>query len=62
MNAPSLKAGDRIKAFHPRMMGVVKEGTVERVGRSYLHVNFGSILGGTVQVPYAHFVEKIENA
>lgn len=47
-------AGQEVAAFHPRMFGVVKTGTVVTVGRQYLHVDFGELLGGTFKVPYKH--------
>ncbi len=42
--------GDRVRAFHPRMFGVVKVGTVRVVGRKYIHVDFGDMLGGTFKL------------
>jgi hypothetical protein len=35
------KIGDEVKAFDPRTLGVVKTGRVVKVGRTYLHVDFG---------------------
>ena len=44
------KAGDTVRAFHPGMFGVVKEGTVAKVGRKYLYVDFGQLLGGVIRI------------
>ncbi len=46
----TFKAGDRVKAFHPGMLGVVKHGFVVSVGRTYARIEFGSLLGGTWKV------------
>lgn len=35
------RAGETVRAFDPRTLGVVKEGTVVKVGRKYLTVDFG---------------------
>ena len=51
------KVGERVKAFHPQMMGVVKEGTVVGRGSKYVRVDFGELLGGIKRVPHAHVVE-----
>lgn len=45
-----MKAGDEVKAFHPREFGVVREGRIVKVGRKYVHIDFGSIRGGTFKV------------
>jgi hypothetical protein len=50
--------GDTVRAFHPRRMGVVNTGTVVKVGRKYVHVDFGELLGGTFRVSPEHIVEK----
>jgi hypothetical protein len=51
------QAGDTVKAFHPRMFGVVCHGTVALVGRKWLHVDFGTIRGGTFKIVAADVVE-----
>jgi len=35
-----LQKGDEVKFFHPGMMGVIKEGTVEKIGSKYIYVNW----------------------
>lgn len=50
MNLSEIHVGDRVAAFHPQMLGVVKEGVVVKVGRTWVHVNFGALLGGVVRV------------
>lgn len=44
------KVGDNVQAFHPRTLGVIHYGTVTKVGRTYLTVDFGSLLGGAFRV------------
>lgn len=50
MDKATLKVGDRVKAFHPARFGVVNTGTVVTVGRKWIHVDFGSMLGGVYKV------------
>jgi hypothetical protein len=52
------KKGDVVKAFHPGMFGVVKTGTVSKVGSVYLYIDFGELLGGVKRVRYQHVVGK----
>lgn len=54
-----LLKGTRVRAFHPGMFGVVKEGEVVKVGSKYAHVDFGEMLGGIKRVPMTHVVERI---
>lgn len=35
------RVGETVRAFEPRTLGVVKEGTVLKVGRKYLTIDFG---------------------
>jgi hypothetical protein len=44
----SIHGGHWVRAFHPRMFGVIVYGTVERVykGGNYYLVDFGPIHGG----------------
>ena len=35
-----LKKGDEVKFFHPGMMGVIKTGTVEKIGSKYIYVKW----------------------
>lgn len=42
------RVGEQVRAFDPRTLGVVKVGTVTRIGRKYVTVDFG--LSGSVRV------------
>ncbi len=42
------RVGETVRAFDPRTMGVVKQGTVTKIGRKYLTIDFG--LSGTCKV------------
>jgi len=44
------RIGQEIRAFHPRMLGVVLPCTIVRIGRKYLSVDFGEIRGGTFRI------------
>lgn len=35
-----IKVGDEISFFHPGMMGVIKQGTVTKIGSKYIYVNW----------------------
>jgi hypothetical protein len=35
-----LKVGDEVKFFHPGMMGVIKDGEVEKIGSKYIYVKW----------------------
>ena len=50
--------GDNVQAFHPRMLGVVLYGTVTKVGRKYLTVDFGSLRGGAFRVTVADVTQN----
>lgn len=39
--ATDIRVGDRVRAFDPRTLGVVKHGEVLRVGRVRVHIDFG---------------------
>lgn len=57
------KPGDRVRAFHPQMVGVVKEGTVEAVYHNCLMIDFGQLLGGIYSVKNDHvIVEETDGA
>lgn len=56
----SLHVGDRVRAFHPRTLGVVLQPTVAKVGRKYVHCDFGSMWGGTFAVAPVHVIEIVE--
>ena len=45
-----VKAGDVVGAFHPRRFGVVNTGRVVKVGSKWLHIDFGTLFGGTYKV------------
>lgn len=51
-----IKVGERVRAFHPGMFGVVKEGEVTKVGSVYLYIDFGELLGGVRRVRFEHVV------
>jgi hypothetical protein len=51
--------GHRVRAFHPRRFGVVNTGEVVKIGRKWLYVDFGPLLGGTFKVSPAHVVERM---
>lgn len=53
----SVSEGDSVRAFHPREMGVVRDGTVVKVGRNYVHVDFGELRGGVFRVAPKYIVE-----
>jgi hypothetical protein len=53
----TISKGDTVKAFHPRMFGVVKTGTVVGIGPKWARIDFGELLGGVFHVPRAHIVE-----
>lgn len=55
----AIKVGERVKAFHPGTLGVVKEGEVAKVGSVYVYVDFGELLGGVKRVRYEDVVEKV---
>lgn len=48
--------GDTVRAFHPRMLGVIVYGTVVSVGRIYVRVDFGPIHGGKFNVRFRDIV------
>lgn len=52
------RVGDVVRAFHPGMFGVVKVGTVTKVGSVYLYIDFGELLGGVRRVQYKYVVGK----
>jgi len=53
-----IKNGYRVRAFDPRTLGVIKEGSVLNVGRKYARIDFG--LTGPTRVRLADVVEVIE--
>jgi hypothetical protein len=50
-----LKVGQLVKAFHPRTMGVVYHGRIEKVGWKYVHIDFG--IWGLHKVIPGHIVD-----
>jgi hypothetical protein len=40
-----LTVGTTVKAFYPGMVGVVKEGTITKIGSKYIYIDFGDLLG-----------------
>lgn len=55
----SVRKGDRVRVFHPRMFGVIKEGVVDTVGTKYVWIDFGALNGGLFRVTPKHVVEVI---
>lgn len=56
---PSYANGERVRAFHPRKLGVVNHGAVVKTGRKYVHVDFGALNGGTFKVAFRDIVERV---
>lgn len=52
------RVGEVVRAFHPGMLGVVKEGRIARIGSVYLYIDFGDLLGGVKRVAYKHVVGR----
>jgi hypothetical protein len=52
------QVGERVKAFHPRMVGVVKEGTITSINRKSVRIDFGPLLGGIRPVSPQDIVER----
>ncbi len=50
MSSMEIYEGNTVRAFHPAMFGVVRTGTVRKVGWRWIHVDFGVIYGGTFKV------------
>jgi hypothetical protein len=50
------RVGERVRAFHPGMLGVVKTGTVIKVGRKYAQIDFGPLADGVRAVPFKYIV------
>jgi hypothetical protein len=44
----TLSVGQRVRAFDPRTLGVIKHGTITAIGRKYVTVDFG--LSGSVKL------------
>lgn len=44
------KVGDNVQVFNPRKFGVVDYARVVKVGRKWLHVDFGPLAGGIQRV------------
>ena len=56
----ALRVGATVRAFHPRRLGVVNTGTVTVVGRKYVTVDFGELLGGAFKVAPQHVLSVEE--
>lgn len=54
------RVGEVVRAFHPRMFGVVKTGRVVKVAdpkrSKWVRIDFGELLGGEKVVPLEHVV------
>lgn len=50
-------AGDTVRAFDPRTVGVVRYGQVLSVGRKYARLDFG--VSGTVRVAFRDILETV---
>lgn len=57
VTATDLKAGDIVRAFHPRTLGVVHTGRVVSVGRKFARVDFGDLRGNVLRVPLRDILE-----
>lgn len=56
---PALTPGQRVKAFHPATLGVIKEGEVVKNGSKYVRVDFGKLNGGVYRVRHRDVVEVL---
>jgi hypothetical protein len=52
-----LRVGQTVRAFHPRTLGVIYTGTVERVGTKWVHVHFP--ISGSVHKMAPRYVTEI---
>jgi hypothetical protein len=59
MEHVTIQVGERVRAFHPRTLGVLHNGTVTRVGPMWTVIDFGPLHGGTVRVPRRHVLEVL---
>lgn len=57
MKTSDVKIGDTVRAFHPGMFGVIREGNVVKRGSKYAHIDFGELRGGIFKVPYKDITE-----
>lgn len=55
-----LKVGDVVRAFHPAELGVVRYGTIVKIGWKYVHVDFGEIRGGVYKI-FPSLVVSVES-
>jgi hypothetical protein len=53
------KVGDTVEAWHPRMFGVIKTGTVDSVGTKWVWIDFGELGGGLFRVPRSHVLDRV---
>jgi len=60
--ALGLRKKDIVRAFHPRTLGVVKQGEVVGLGRTYVRIDFGVLNGGEIGVKYRDVLEVIGRA
>ncbi len=61
MDTATFKAGQHVRAFHPLMFGVVREGIILSIGRKRAKIDFGQLNGGTVLVRLAGVIEVVDN-
>ncbi len=59
MQVSGIRKGDRVKAFHPYTVGVVKVGEVVSVGRKYARIDFGPLGAGVVRVAFRDVLEVV---
>lgn len=50
--------GQILHAYHPRELGVPREGKVTAVGRKYLQVDFGPTRGGVFRIHPGHVIDQ----
>ncbi len=61
MVAATFKAGQHVRAFHPLMFGVIKDGIILSMGTKRAKIDFGQLNGGTVLVRIRDIVETVDN-
>ena len=61
MDAATFKAGQHVRAFHPLMFGVVREGIILSIGTKRAKIDFGQLYGGTVLVRLSDILEEVDN-
>lgn len=52
----TFRAGDTVKAFHPRTLGVIYEGTITLIGDNLIRVKFGD---QSYWLPFEHVTKLV---